>query len=136
MALARNAVCPCGSGRRAKGCCGKVLDGEPAATPEALMRSRYTAYATGAVGHVMRTTAPESPHARPDPVAWQRELVEYCEAVDFLGLTVLSAEEHGAVGRVQFHAKLAAHGRDLSFTEESTFVKRDGRWLYVSGTRP
>ncbi|MFN7145721.1 MAG: SEC-C metal-binding domain-containing protein, partial [Myxococcota bacterium] len=37
-----NAPCPCGSGRKAKGCCLPILEGAAAPTPEALMRSRYT----------------------------------------------------------------------------------------------
>ena len=37
--------CPCGSKLSHAGCCGPRLSGEqPAETPEALMRSRYTAY--------------------------------------------------------------------------------------------
>jgi len=39
-------TCPCGSNKTYPTCCGRYLDGnEIAATVEALMRSRYTAYA-------------------------------------------------------------------------------------------
>jgi SEC-C motif domain protein len=136
MALARNSPCPCGSGRKGKACCGPVLDGAPAPTPEALMRSRYTAYATGAVGHVMRTTAEESPHFEADARRWREELAEYCRRVRFEGLEVRGASEDGDAGRVQFFARLSVDGRDASFAEDSAFVRRDGRWLYVRAVTP
>lgn len=135
MRLARNAPCPCGSGRRVKGCCGPVLDGGPAASPEALMRSRYVAYAVGAVDHLMRTTAPDSPHFEPDARAWRADLVEYCRRVSFDGLDVLAAKEDGDVGQVRFFARLSVDGADASFGEDSRFVRRDGRWWYVDGER-
>ena len=135
MRLSQNAPCPCGSGRRAKACCAPILGGAPAASPEALMRSRYTAYATGATGHLMRTTAPESPHFRPDARQWKADLDAYCAQVRFEGLEVLGASQDGDRGRVQFRARLAAGGRDLSFGEDSAFVRQQGRWLYVDGTR-
>jgi SEC-C motif-containing protein len=42
-------LCPCGSdNKKYTDCCGRYLDGgEAAPTAEALMRSRYTAYALG-----------------------------------------------------------------------------------------
>jgi len=40
--------CPCGRGRYAD-CCGPLHAGMPAADAEALMRSRYSAYALGFV---------------------------------------------------------------------------------------
>jgi SEC-C motif-containing protein len=133
--LSRNAPCPCGSGRKAKGCCAPVLEGRPAVTAEALMRSRYVAYATGAVGHVMATTAPESPHRAEDAAAWREELATYCAAVTFEGLEVRDASEDGDRGTVTFFARLRAGERDLSFGERSRFVRRGGRWWYVDGDR-
>ena len=41
--------CPCGTGETYDECCGRYLaDGRRAPTAEALMRSRYTAFATRA----------------------------------------------------------------------------------------
>lgn len=133
--LSANAPCPCGTGRKAKGCCLPVLDGAPAATPETLMRSRYTAYAVGDVGHVMRTTDPTGPHWQADARAWGEELRRYCAAVRFEGLTVRSASADGDTGRVTFFAKLSVDGRDASFGEASRFRRVDGRWLYLDGER-
>ena len=55
---ARNAVdgCSCGSGRAYAECCGRYLDGgEPPATAEQLMRSRYTAYALAREDYLLAT---------------------------------------------------------------------------------
>ena len=44
--------CPCGSGTPYDACCGVLHRGErQAATPEELMRSRYSAYALGDLGY-------------------------------------------------------------------------------------
>ena len=54
------APCPCGSGRAFDECCGPFLSGAAAApTPEALMRSRYAAYALGddGVHHFFRSSS-------------------------------------------------------------------------------
>jgi SEC-C motif domain protein len=131
--LAGNGPCPCGSGRRAKGCCGPLLAGNLATSPEALMRSRYVAYVVGDVGYLLATTAPDSPHAEPDARRWRAELAAYCERVEFLGLEVRASSEDGDHGRVSFFARLAVDGRDASFGEDSRFVRRGGRWLYLAG---
>lgn len=133
--LSANAPCPCGSGRKAKGCCLPVLEGAPASSPEALMRSRYVAYAVGDVGHVMRTTHPDGPHWRADARAWADELRRYCASVRFEGLSVDHARADGEIGVVAFFATLRADGRDVSFGEVSRFTRVDGRWLYVDGAR-
>ena len=49
--------CPCGSGASLAACCGPVIAGGPARTAEALMRSRYTAYALRDLDHIERTLA-------------------------------------------------------------------------------
>jgi SEC-C motif-containing protein len=100
------------------------------------MRSRYVAYATGAVGHLMRTTAPGSPHWQPDARAWSEELERYCAQVDFDGLEVRESGEQGDRGEVSFFARLSVAGQDASFGERSRFVRdSDGRWLYLDGER-
>ena len=133
--LSLNAPCPCGTGRKAKSCCGPLLAGAPAETPEALMRSRYTAYAVGDVSHLMRTVHSTSPHRQADARAWSEELRRYCGAVRLLGLTVFGASTVGDTGRVHFSARIQNGVHDLSMEEDSHFARVDGRWLYIDGTR-
>ena len=54
--------CPCGSGRPYAACCGRAHAGaEPAATPEALLRARFSAYALGKVDYLVATTHASNP---------------------------------------------------------------------------
>jgi len=112
-----------------------LLEGAQAATPEALMRSRYTAYASGDVSHLIRTTDPTGPHHHADARAWAEELRSYCAAVRFTRLEVRASTESGGVGAVTFFAHLRHGDRDLSFGEASRFRRVDGRWLYLDGER-
>src|SRR5947208_1479091 len=61
-----NEPCPCHSKKKYKKCCGPAHGGTPAPTPEALMRSRYSAYVLGLAEYVLDTTSKDSPHARTD----------------------------------------------------------------------
>src|ERR1700734_4129513 len=68
-------ACPCGLGDDYDSCCGRLHGGAPAPTAEALMRSRYSAFAVGDAGYLLRTWHPT---ARPrtlslDPeITWTR----------------------------------------------------------------
>jgi SEC-C motif-containing protein len=97
------------------------------------MRSRYTAYAVGDVAYLMATTAPASPWARADRGSWRAELVAWCRDTRFCGLTVHDHDTQGDTGTVHFSARLTQGDRDLSFSERSRFVRRDGRWWYLDG---
>ncbi len=134
MKLSPNAPCPCGSERKYKKCCGLFHRGRPAKPPQ-LMRARYTAFASGNVDFLIRTTHPEGPQFQADTAAWKAELVAYCRATAFVGLAVLEHEVDEDTGRahVTFRADLEQDGRSVGFTERSLFVRQDGRWLYHSG---
>ena len=68
LPAAADDVCPCGGypspGTTYQACCGRWHGGEPAPNAQALMRSRYTAFAIGAEDYLLRTwhprTRPES----------------------------------------------------------------------------
>jgi hypothetical protein len=53
-------ACPCGLGDDYASCCGRLHAGAPAPTAESLMRSRYSAFAVGDVGYLLRTWHPSS----------------------------------------------------------------------------
>jgi SEC-C motif-containing protein len=125
--------CRCHSGRTYKRCCQPAHAGRSALTPEALMRSRYCAYAHGLVDYVVDTTDPEGPQHRADLDAWRAEIEAFCRATRFRGLDVLESSADGDEGFVSFHAHLSRGELDTSFGERSRFVRRDGRWLYHSG---
>lgn len=99
--------CPCGSGRELDECCGPILAGTPAPTPEALIRSRYYAFVLGRMDHIQRTHAPE---IRDDfnPTEAQRTMAE----VEWLGLDVRQASESGDTGTVGFSIHFCRDGQE------------------------
>ncbi|GAB3883101.1 YchJ family protein [Terrabacter terrigena] len=97
------------------------------------MRSRYTAFATGDVDHLVRTWHPRT---RPDELVVDASMT-------WTGLTVLRTEAGGpddSEGVVEFVARFeeASAGRGGRATagrlhEVSRFARRAGRWVYVDG---
>jgi SEC-C motif-containing protein len=126
MALGPESACPCGSGTPYVACCGPLHDGAAATTAEALMRSRYAAYATGRLDYVFRTW-----HPRTRPVD-----VEPTPGLTWNGLEVLRTEAGGPdeeTGTVEFRASYRSVAGDHLLQEVSRFERRAGRWVYVDG---
>jgi SEC-C motif-containing protein len=116
-------------------CCAQFHRGERAApTPEALMRSRYAAFALGLGEYLVDTLSAE--HA--DRAHPRSELVRaYGRARDkqrFMGLRIVDASESSDVGEVLFVARIFERGADRSFAELSQFVREAGGWRYADGT--
>ncbi len=121
-------LCPCGTGRGLDDCCGPIIAGAPAATAEALMRSRYAAFVLGELDHLDRTHAPE---IRDD---FNRAEAERTAAeVEWAGLEVLSAEEEDDAGKVGFYIRFRREGQELGQYELASFRREDGHWLYEGG---
>ncbi|CEA09530.1 hypothetical protein BN1051_02900 [Arthrobacter saudimassiliensis] len=118
--------CPCLSGEDYPSCCGRFHAGAPAPTAEALMRSRYSAFALGDSGYLLQTwhpdTRPRDLDLDPD-LQWRR--------LDVLGTAAggpLDTE-----GTVHFKAYWRApEGRGVQ-EENSRFLRLDGRWYYLDG---
>ncbi|HWM85054.1 MAG TPA: YchJ family protein [Kofleriaceae bacterium] len=127
--------CPCGAGPTAAECCVRYFagDGEPASPPtaEALMRSRYTAYALGVIDHIMATHHPQAGGDvdRKSTEKWSRE-------AKWLGLDVVSTEAGGEgdeTGEVEFIARYELSDTPLSHHERAQFRRHQGRWYYWDG---
>ena len=134
--LAAHTPCPCGSDETYVNCCGPFhavflssahgLDGPHAPTPEALMRSRYSAYVLGQIDYLLATWHPSTAPGELElsPVKW-------------LGLEVLHAQSAGDAGVVEFVARLRdGSGRAQRMHETSRFVREGGRWYYIDGEIP
>jgi SEC-C motif-containing protein len=112
--------CPCGLPAPYDACCGRYHRGAPAPTAEALMRSRYSAFAVGDTEYLHETW---DPHTRPRRVTadsrlrWTR-----LEVIGRTGGGLFEAE-----GTVDFRAH---HDRAV-VAENSRFRRLDGRWVYV-----
>jgi SEC-C motif domain protein len=101
-------------------CCGRFHAGDPAPTPEVLMRSRYSAFALGDVPYLRRTWHPSTRPRRLTLDPAQR----------WTGLEVLSTTGGGPLdttGTVAF----VAHSTAGDLHEHSRFVREDGAWLYL-----
>ena len=123
--LAAQAPCPCGGGDYRR-CCEPLHLGAAAATPEALMRSRYSAYVKNLEPYLRmswhRSTCPAAMQLDPDCV--------------WLGLEVKSTSISGDqnTGTVAFVARYRIKGASaVRITERSEFVRFDGRWVYLRG---
>jgi SEC-C motif-containing protein len=129
-----NAPCPCGSGRKLKQCCGRLHQGATPESAEALMRSRYAAYALGRVPYLMATTHPDGPHWRGHDPHWATELAAHCAATTFTALRVLgTGPRPGGEAWVQFEADFEQGGAGDTLRERSRFAVLDGKWVYVDG---
>lgn len=122
--------CPCGLPAGYDACCGRIHRGEAqAVTAEALMRSRYSAFAVGDHAYLARSWHPDTrPRTiRDDP------------ARRWTGLTILATSGGGMLdqdGIVEFEAHHTGGsddppGVDHVVHERSTFTRVDGRWVYV-----
>lgn len=120
--------CPCGSNLPCPACCGRWHAGPQhlqAPNAEALMRSRYSAYALGRVDYLLDTW-----HARTRPV----DTLVLDPAVRWLGLELRRHVVHDADhASVEFVARSKLGGRASRLHETSRFVRENGRWLYVDG---
>lgn len=88
------------------------------------MRSRYTAFATGARDYLL-----ESWHASTRPDA-----LDLDDNPRWIGLTVVRAEETAAErATVEFIARYRIGGKAHVLHEVSRFLREDGRWFYLDG---
>ena len=123
MARKKDAACPCGRGLPYSECCGPAHHGQSPATAEALMRSRYSAFALDEDDYVLSSWHPDTRPAAVEPDAGLR----------WTGLDVLDTSGGGlfdAEGVVEFRAHYRDSGRPGEMHERSRFVRFDGQWVY------
>ncbi len=116
--------CPCGVGPSYNECCEPFIKGQKhPATPEQLMRSRYSAHVKKEISYLRETLAPEVRSQFNE-----KEVREWVEA-EWLGLEILSAQGN----KVEFTAKYNMDGKTLEHHEVSKFRKVGDRWYFVDG---
>lgn len=120
--------CPCGTGRTYLQCCGPLHDGSAVAgTAEALMRSRFSAFARGRTDYLLSSWHPGTRPARlrlDEQISWRR-------------LQIVDTEAGGAgddTGIVEFRAQYVQDGKRHILHERSRFRRAgDGSWCYLDG---
>ncbi|HPY39695.1 MAG TPA: YchJ family metal-binding protein [Thiolinea sp.] len=119
-------ICPCGTGLAYTQCCRLLHEGKAAATAEALMRSRYSAYIMGDAAYIHRSwhssTRPSKKSlVQPRHIHWQSLEIVRIEAGQ------LEDQE----GRVDFIAYFSEKGQAQQLHELSRFTREKGRWVYL-----
>lgn len=129
------ALCPCESGKPYSQCCEVYHSGIAAPTAEALMRSRYTAYALssqnpGLVNYLLQTWHADT---RPQSLDLNGE-----NATKWLGLQIkrhVNIDADNAV--VEFVARYKhtnnLGGKAERLHETSRFKRIENRWYYLDG---
>lgn len=123
--------CPCGRLSPYTHCCGALHQAFTAGgkltapTPEALMRSRYSAFVLDLRDYLLASW-----HASTRPAGLEPPE----PGLKWLGLDVKRAAMQDADhGSVEFVARSKLGGRAHRLHEVSRFVREDGEWFYVDG---
>ena len=119
--------CPCRKKRETETyaeCCEPYHMGQKAApTAEALMRSRYSAFALKDATYL---TATWHPSTRPSRIDFTPD--QECSL-----LRIVAADEKEDTATVEFVARSRVGGRIHDLHEVSRFVRERGRWFYIDG---
>ncbi len=125
-------LCPCGSGKPFAFCCEPALNGrKPAKTAEALMRSRYTAFALGAIDYLISTTASRMRGPQDAEL-----LSEQTQVTTWVRLEIIDTDKGGPedqTGIVEFNATFDSPEGSAILHERSNFERENGRWVYTDG---
>lgn len=127
-------TCPCGSGSQYSLCCQPWLSGNAlSATPEALMRSRYTAYVRQDADYLVASWHPSCQSER-----FRSSLEQSFSTTTWSGLHIIAAEpgKNDAEGYATFFARYSENQREHFIHERSRFLRVDQRWYYIDGTYP
>lgn len=118
--------CYCGNTVSFQDCCEPYIKGiKNAPTAETLMRSRYSAFATGAADYLVNTT-----HISKRKYHNKRDILAWSQANKWLKLEVLASTETTVTFKAHYldeNLKAQVH------YEHSTFKLENGKWFYVDG---
>jgi SEC-C motif-containing protein len=136
--------CPCGSDTNFKQCCFLLINqNKKAESPEQLMRSRYSAYATKSVEYIYQTYAESS-----KTLQSINEISEWAKETKWLRLSINSVSEYLTINdedtsnphesqhntpTVTFSAYYHHQGKYCLMKETSRFIVEDNQWRYLNG---
>jgi SEC-C motif-containing protein len=118
--------CYCGNNVSFQNCCEPYIRGiKNAPTAETLMRSRYSAFATGAADYLVNTT-----HISKRRFHNKKDILDWSQANKWLKLEILASTETTVTFKAYFldeNLKAQVH------YEHSTFKLENEKWFYVDG---
>jgi SEC-C motif-containing protein len=120
------ALCFCGSAIPFHDCCQKYIDGrEKAPTALALMKSRYSAYATHHADYLLATT-----HSSQRKYYSKADILQWATTNEWQKLEIISATETTVEFKAYFLDKNKVNQVHYEF---STFKHENGSWFYIDG---
>lgn len=118
--------CPCSSGLNYINCCAPFHQNkENPATAEALMRSRFSAYALHLIDYLVATT-----HTSVRHLHQKIEIKKWATSNTWLRLEICEALED----IVEFKAYFQHNKQHHVHNERSTFKQEQAKWYYLKGT--
>ena len=124
--------CPCGSDQLFELCCEPYLIGrKPAPTAEALMRSRFTAYALCSIDYLYKTSG-KKVRKQFDAESTERWAAgSTWEGIEFLSID--GGDENDTKATLEFIARYNIEGHPRQHHEVAEFAKIDGEWYFIDG---
>ena len=127
--------CPCGMEKPYEECCGPFIQGDALPqTPEALMRSRYTAFTKTEVDYILNTVHPEKREQHDE-----KTVHNWAKNSDWIGLEILDTEKGGpddTEGVVEFKVQYYQKGKRQTHHEIAQFKKEEDTWYFLDGNAP
>ena len=118
--------CYCGSFLSFEKCCEPYLKNlKLATTAETLMRSRYSAFATGAADYLVSTT-----YSSQRKFHTKAAILEWSKSNHWIKLEVLAKTETNVTFKAYY---LDSELKEQIHHEHSTFVFENKSWFYVDG---
>jgi SEC-C motif-containing protein len=115
-------------------CAGFIAGHQVPETAEALMRSRYTAFATHQIDYLLASHHPETRGQ-----VSRDDVQRFSEAMVWHGLELLETVDGQAAdteGWVEFIARYRERGDERIHHERSLFRRHQGRWFFHSAEYP
>jgi SEC-C motif domain protein len=122
--------CPCCSDKDYAVCCEPFIEDKSIPpTPEALMRSRYTAYTQANMAYIKKTMKGKVLRAFNATDAKQWALTSTWQGLEIIEAPKVKDDD--TIGFVTFVAKYLDGNEPQELYEHSEFSKEGGRWFYV-----
>jgi SEC-C motif-containing protein len=118
--------CYCGSDKSFESCCNLYISGvQKAPTALALMKSRYSAYATHQADYLLATT-----HISERKQYSREDILNWATSNTWQKLEIISASDNTVEFKAYF---IDANNVNQVHYEFSTFKQENGSWYYVDG---
>lgn len=116
-----------------------MLQEYPKATPEQVVRARYSAYAKREIDFIVASTHPQNKNFQADIAHWRQQIDLNCydnfelTRCDIVELSEVGPQDKTATVTFVAHMIQRDSREKTAFQETSTFEKIGGVWMYLEG---